>query len=487
MRGASSTIHGWGLKTFTPDDLDGIHGATLQVLEKVGVKVEDSEEAFEILGSGGAKVERQGKDAVVKLPRHVVEDCIRRAPHDVVLRGKSPEYDCALDAQHMTFATMGELIQIIDLEDRVLRPTTQRDSADIARICDSLDVVGVMHRPIASLDKPLGTHPIFNAESLFANTGKHVLIGPVNESNLQAIARIAFAHVGGPQEFEQRPIFTTIVAPTSPLTMVKDCTEMIIASARLEGGGILCAPAIVGGATGPVTLAGSLVCTNAEFLAGLVLAQLARPGMRVIYGNSGAMMDLRTANHGYGAPEMGMLDAATARLAQHYQLPSLVSAFPGSTKTVDPQIGYESAMNALVVALAGANIINGLGTLEFGLTFDYAKFMLDVECAHLVQAIVAGIPLTDAQMAQDVIAEVGPGGEFLTHDHTLLHMRERSQVTLFDRRSREPWSNLKIPDLVERAYARTREILATHEPPPVSEETRGEVREIIAERLAEQD
>jgi trimethylamine:corrinoid methyltransferase-like protein len=66
-------------------------------------------------------------------------------------------------------------------------------------------------------------------------------------------------------------------------------------------------------------------------------------------------------------------------------------------------------------------------------------------------------------------------------------MRERSQVTLFDRRSREAWRSLRIPDIIERAYARAREILAAHEPPPVSEETRGEVREIITEYLARQD
>lgn len=483
-------LRSWGLEAFTPDDLDRLHQATLELLENVGIKVEESEEAFDIFASAGAGVERArgvrgGKDALVKIPAAVVEDCLAKAPHDVVLRGRSPEYDCSLEARRVTFATMGELIQIVDLESGELRRTTRQDSADITRLCDSLDVVGVMHRPVASLDKPAGSHPVFNAESLFANTGKHVLIGPVNTRNLKTIARMAAAYVGGAEEFAQRPIFTTIVAPTSPLTLVKDCVDMTIAAARMDGGSILCSPAIVGGATGPVTLAGSLVCTNAEALACLVLAQLAGPGTPVIYGNSGAMMDLRTANHGYGAPEMGMLDAATARLASYYRLPSLVSAFPGSTKVLDPQIGYESAMNALINALAGASIINGLGTLEFGLTFDYAKFMLDVECARLVQAMAAGIPLTAGHMAVDVISEVGPGGEYLTHDHTLMYMREQSQVSLFDRRSREPWENLKTPDLVERAYESARKILATHEPPPVSEQTHAEVQEIINEHLSE--
>jgi trimethylamine--corrinoid protein Co-methyltransferase len=465
--------------------MDTIHEATLAVLRYVGVKIEDSEEALEILSSSGAWVERRGKDAIVKLPADVVEDCIRSAPSNVVLKGRSPRHDCPLDAQHVTFATMGELIQIVDLENETLRPTTQGDNADIARLCDGLDEVGVVHRPVASLDKPLGTHPVFDAEALFANSGKHVLLGPVNRANLETIARMAFAHVGGVDQFADRPIFTTIVAPTSPLTLVKDCVEMIIASARLDGGGILCAPAIVGGATGPVTLAGSLVCTNAEVLGGLVLAQLVRRGTRVIYGNSGAMMDMKTGSHAYGAPEVGILDAATAQMAGYYGLPSLVSAFPSSSKVVDPQTGYESAANALVAALAGANIVNGLGALEFGLTFDYAKFMLDVECARLMR-VVHGVPLSDAQMALDVIAEVGPGGEFLTHDHTFQHMREGSQVTLFDRRSREAWGNLETPDVVERARGRARQILATHEPPPVSEQTRVEVQEIIAEYLAEQ-
>ena len=477
---------GWGLSAFAPDDLDRLHEASLEVFENTGVVVEASEEAFEIFASAGARVERQGRDALVKVPSSVVEECIRSAPHSMVLKGRSPGSDYALDPHRVTFAPMGELVQIIDLTDGTLRPTTQQDSADIARLCDSLDEVGVMHRPVASLDAPPGLHPVFNAESLFANTGKHVFIGPGDAANLSAIARIAFAHVGGAREFARRPIFTAIVAPVSPLKMGKDCAEMIIASARLDGGGIVCAPAIVGGATGPVTLAGSLVCTNVEFLSGLVLAQLVRRGTRVIYANSSAMMDLKTGNHAYGAPEMGMIDAASTRLAQYYGLPSLVSAFPSGSKVADPQMGYESAMNGLLAALAGANVINGLGALEFGLTFDYAKFMLDVECARMIRAVLAGIPLTDEQLALDVIAKVGPGGQYLSHKHTSQHMRERSQATLFDRQSRHAWSQQATPDLVERAREEARRVLATHQPPPVSDATRSEVQEIIAELVAGQ-
>jgi trimethylamine--corrinoid protein Co-methyltransferase len=477
---------GWRLDSFTPDDLDRIHAATLQVMEDVGVVIEDCEEALEIYSSVGARVERRDGDALVRIPAGVVEDCIRWAPRTLELKGRRSEQDYTADGSQVAFAPMGELVQIVDLEDGTLRPTTQRDSADITRLCDSLDDVAVMHRPVASLDAPVGLHPVFNAESLFANTGKHVFVGPGDVACLSAIIRVAFAHVGGPEEFAERPIFTSVVAPVSPLKIGKDCAEMVIGSARLVGGGIFCAPAIVGGATGPVTLAGSIVCTNAEFLAALVLAQLVRRGSRVIYANSSAVMDLMTANHAFGAPEMGMLDAATAALAHRYGLPSAVSSFPSASKQADAQIGYESAMNGLLAALAGADFINGLGALDFALTFDYAKLMLDIECVRQIKAILRGVPVTDAHLALDVIEEIGPAGQYLAHKHTTRHMRELARPGLFDRQSRHAWSQQAVPDLVERARDDARRVLATHQPPPVSDATRSEIKEIIAELVAGQ-
>jgi len=472
---------GWRLDSFTPDDLDRIHAATLQVMEDVGVVIEDCEEALEIYSSAGARVERRDGEALVKFPAAVVDDCIRWAPRTIELRGRRPENDYTADGSQVSFAPMGELVQIVDPAEGTIRPTTQQDSADIARLCDALDDVAVMHRPVASLDAPVGLHPVFNAESLFANTGKHVFIGPGDAACLAAIIRIAFAHVGGPEAFAERPIFTSIVAPVSPLKIGKDCAEMVIGSARLAGGGIYCAPAIVGGATGPVTLAGSIVCTNAEFLSALVLAQLVRRGSRVLYANSSAVMDLRTANHAYGAPEMGMLDAATAALAHRYELPSALSSFPSASKEADAQTGYESAMNGLLAALAGADFINGLGALDFALTFDYAKFMLDVECVRQIKAVLRGVPLTDSHLALDVIEEIGPGGQYLAHKHTTRHMRELAPPGLFDRQSRQAWNRLEPRDIVQRARLEAREILANHEPPPVPDDTQAEIREIIAE------
>ncbi len=476
--------NGWGLWAFTEDDLETIHHASLELFQDVGVKIEN-ERAAEIYFSSGCKVDKKGNYWIVRIPPYIVEDSIRSAPHHVVLKGRTPTYDYSVDPKSVSFTTFGECTRIIDLETREIRQTAQKDVADIARLCDSINDIKIVHRPVASLDKPPGTHPVYNAEALFGNTCKHINIGPINALNLSTIAKMAAAHVGGMDKFAERPIFTTIICPSSPLHLEKDAADMIIGSAKLDGGGIIAHPVPLAGATNPVTLAGTVINQNVEALAALILAQLVRRGTRTMFGTVSTIMDMRTTTAPFGAPELGILSAAAAKMAQYYRLPCIVPGSHSDSKVLDPQIGYESAIGALLGALAGANFVYGLGTLEGALTFDYAKFMMDIEMSRMITHVLNGIPLTDEQMALDITRKVGPGGEFLSTDHTLKHMRERFQPSLFDRNRRDTWKALKVKDLNERAYAAAKRQLDTHVPDPPSEDTKKETAEIIAEYLVE--
>ena len=480
-------ISGWGLHGLSPADCERIHTASLDILENVGIRVEGNPRALAYFDGGGARVERQGADGLVKIPAAVVEKCLQTAPKQVILCGRTPNYDHPLLPYQVTFTPFGEMIQAVDRRTREIRPTTQQDSADIARLCDASPEVGVMQRPVASLDKPLGTHPVFNAQALFRETAKHVLIGPIDAQKFRVIAAIAAAHAGGSENLAQRPLFTTLTCPTPPLRLEKNCADLIIESALLPGGGLVSSPVPLSGISTPVTLAGTLVSITAEALSGLILAQLVRPGTRVILSNSGTIMDLRFMAGAYGAPEMGMISAGMARMARYYGLPSHCTGIHSDSKVLDAQAGYESATGGLVTAMAGANIINGLGSLELGLTFDYAKFMLDLEAAANIRTVLGGMPTDDDQMAVTEIKTAGPGGDYLERDHTFAHMRDRSRSRLFDRRYREGWEKLEKPDLVERAYERVEKILSTHTPPPVAPEVEQEVAEIIAAYMAVAD
>ena len=152
---------------------------------------------------------------------------------------------------------------------------------------------------------------------------------------------------------------------------------------------------------------------------------------------------------------------------------------------VDAQSGHEKTLTGLMPALAGANLIYGLGMIESGMTFDFAQLVMDDEFAGMIKMCVGGIPVNDETLALDVIAEVGPFGDFLSHDHTMAHMRSTSQPALIDRRVREDWAATGSVTMYDRALLKAREILETHVPDPLPDGVADELAAII--RTAERE
>jgi trimethylamine--corrinoid protein Co-methyltransferase len=224
------------------------------------------------------------------------------------------------------------------------------------------------------------------------------------------------------------------------------------------------------GGTGPVTLAGTIVQTVAEHLSGLVLAQITRKGVNVTFGSCSTIMDLKTGLGAVGAPEWGLVGSAIAQMGYYYQMPCRIGSGVSDSKTPDAQAAYQFTMNALTLSLAGANMIFGAGGIESGITFDYAKLIMDHECILNIRKILEGVRVDNESIALDLIHEVGPGGTFLTHRHTFERVRTQSQSILFDRRSREAWMDATGGrDLTERAYEKSVQIIANHHPKALPE------------------
>lgn len=122
-------------------------------------------------------------------------------------------------------------------------------------------------------------------------------------------------------------------------------------------------------------------------------------------------------------------------------------------------------MSMLMAALAGANMIYGLGMIDLGMTLDFSQIVIDNEIAKMVRKIIGGIPINDETMAVDLIHSVGCGGHFLQEEHTVKHMRrEQSFTTLFDRRPYGQWQADGAKDLASRAQEKMQQILETHKP-----------------------
>jgi len=312
---------GFRLEVFTDDELREIHLATLEVLSRTGVFVED-EEALEILAGAGADIDRERR--VARLPAHIVEQALRTAPPKVVLCGRAPERDVVLEDGRVGFTNFGEGIQVVDPYTGELHESRKQDVADCTRLIDALDEIDVVERPLGAHDVHPDTAALHNAEAIFSNTTKHATIGPLTGFCARKMIDMAAAIAGGREQLRRRPLLSFLTCPVSPLKLVADCCRIIIEGVRAGIPVNVLSMAMAGGSA-PVNLAGTLVEHNAEVLAGITLAQLTAPGAPVIYGSSTTAMDLRFASASVGSPECGMIGAGVACLARYYLLPSWVA------------------------------------------------------------------------------------------------------------------------------------------------------------------
>ena len=479
-RSGIGTTSGFGLSSFSKDELDSIHYSTLQILQDTGVKVL-SEEALEIFHGGGASIERIEDYGIVKIPSYLVEECTFWAPRTIVYDARNPNDDYVAEPNRVGFSTFGGCINVIDPYTRKLRRATKKDCGELARVCDCLDELCVAERIVNSTDVPDGTISVHNLEAILNNTGKHIFLGADSPRALEVMIELAAASVNGKEQFLKRPIFSINVCPISPLTLPSNTCEVIMDAAKL-GVGIAVMPMSLSGGTSSATLAGTLVTHNAEVLSSIVLAQLTNKGVPCTYASTSTILDLRFGTSAIGSPEYGMINASIAKLAQYYRLPCWVGGGASDSKIPDSQSGYEFTLSAALSALAGANIVFGAGVLEQGLTIDYAKLIMDAEMIRMIQIAVKGIMISDETLAMDVIHEVGPGGAYITHEHSLQTMRSQSQSKLFDRRPRPDWMEMTQGEAMqERAYEAAIEILQTHEPYPLPDGASKAMRKIVKE------
>ena len=312
---------GASLSLFTDDELDQIHSATLEVLDKTGVFVENRE-ARELFRSGGARVDEAKR--IVKLPPYLVEESLASAPSKFVMAGRRPQDDFVVESNRVGFTPFGEGILVADLETGELREPTKKDVGQAARLSDFLEHVDVCNRALGAHDVPADVAPVHNAEAIFSNTTKHMMIGPFSGYNARQIIKMAAAIVGGEEALRERPIVSFHTCPVSPLRLVNDACEIIMESAK-AGVMVNVISMAMAGASSPIHLAGTLVEHHSELCASVVLSQLTKKGAPIMYGSSTTAMDLRFVSASVGCPECAAINAGVAYLARYNGIPSFVA------------------------------------------------------------------------------------------------------------------------------------------------------------------
>jgi trimethylamine--corrinoid protein Co-methyltransferase len=448
----------WPYRPLTEEQIRMIHDASLQILEEVGFEVQD-QEAFELFKSFGARVD--DRNWRVRLSEAQVNELIATVPSQLTLCGRDPEHDCTLGAGNVYFGTGGTAMNVLDYDSGERRLATLKDLVEIIRLADGLENIHIMLLPTYPNDLEVEEVDLNRFHAGLKYTSKHIMGGVYTSRGIDDVIAMAEQAAGGPEALRERPFISMISCGISPLRLCSRYGAFTIQIAR-QGIPLAVPVEPLCGATAPVTLAGTLVIQNCDGLINVMLSQLARPGAPVIYGSVATSVDLHEIGYLGGPVESGMLNAATAQLARFYGFPYYSTAGISDSKTLDTQCGYESAINNLLVALAGGDFIHdAAGLMEFAITVSHEKLVIDNEILGMVTRAVEGIRVDPESLAVEAIRSAGPGGHFVSSRHTRRHMRrEHYTPRLSNREKREDWARQGGLTTAEQAHRIVQERLA---------------------------
>ena len=449
--------------TLTRHDVERIREHSLDLLERVGIDYK-TPRALEILEKAGCSVDYDRTWA--SLPRELVEWALQQAPRVVRLCARDPARDVILDGRRPHHTTDSQGTQAIDLETGERRPSTVEDLKRGLLFADALDMVEIVNVMVAANDAPAHLRTIRHFALAFAHTSKHVRTGVLHAGQVPFIVEMAKAATGS-DEF--RPIFSAVDCTISPLMHDGPMTEACIELAKLRVP-ILVYPMPLAGGTSPVTLGGTILLHNAEFLSGLVLFQAVNPGTPIIYGTGASQLDMHTGSYGGSADGQG-LQLGLRDLARFYNLPVNLGGLDTSSHELDAQYGYEATTSCLLAYLAGADEIYSIGLLGSAQILSLDKMVLDNHLAHQIETMVKPVLVDEEHLQADLIERVGIGGHYLTQRET----------RTFTRREYVPVWPPAGKTMLEIARAEALDILHNHQPPPLPEGAADKIEAIVAE------
>ncbi|MGB0507797.1 MAG: trimethylamine methyltransferase family protein, partial [Pikeienuella sp.] len=451
---------GGAYQPLSQHDVLSIYQAALTVLETTGLK--DATDTVRTAAfARGADEDQHGR---LRFPKTLAEEIIEGAGRNFTLFGQTPDRDVKVRDGHVHFATGGAAVKMLDSETKTYRPSTLSDLYDLARVCDTLDNIQWFTRPVVATDienwRELDLNTVY---AIAKGTTKHLGTSIVLDHHVAEVIDMLDMMVGRKGAFSERPFLsvhaTTIV---SPLTFSKDSSDVATAAAR-AGMPILSQTGPMAGATAPAALAGTLVQTVAESLAGLIAINLVKPGHPVIASGWPFVVDLRTGSFSGGSGEQALLGAGFAQVMRFLKLPTGTPAGMADAKVPDNQSGYEKALTVAMAAMAGPDFVyESAGMLAGLLGCSLEAMVIDDEMISSIRRSMRGIEVNENTISIDLIDETARGvGHYLGATQTMSLMEsEYVYPSLGDRLSPDDWVEKGSHDIWDRANELVRAILS---------------------------
>ncbi len=463
------------------DALEAIHGASLTILEEIGMDFLDAE-ARDILGRAGARVDGER----VRLDRGLVLRAIATCPSEFTLHARNPDHHVRLGGDWVAFPLMASAPNCSD-GDAGRRPGSQADFRNLVRLGQSFNI---LHLTGGYPVEPVDLHPATRHLDCLADfvtlTDKAFHAYSLGQGRIRDGIEIARIGRGiSDAQLDAEPSLFTVINSSSPLRLDAPMCNGIIEMAR-RNQCVVMTPFTLAGAMAPVTIAGALAQQNAEALAGIALAQLVRPGAPVMYGGFTSNVDMKSGAPAFGTPEYMQAAMVGGQLARRYGIPYR-SSNACAANALDAQAVYESVFSLWGAVMGGCHLLkHAAGWMEGGLVCSFEKVILDVELLRMVAAMLGPLAVDAGALALEAIAEVGPGGHFFGAAHTQARYRDAFHAPfLSDWRNFEAWRESGSPTAMEKANRMWKECLAAYEAPPLDPAIAEELAAFVARRKSE--
>ncbi len=454
------------MQTLDQSELTKIHDATLTVFRETGVRFQD-EEAVEIFKRHGVKTDQD----VVFIDSKTLENALESAPSQFTLEGREPSKSVTIGGDHMALAPGYGSCHILTASGEMRDPTCE----DYDNFCKLVHTSKILNMNGCLMVDPRDIDPLKSHRYMIRSNillcDKPFFGSSVSREAARDSFHMAGMAWGGTDQLKDRAVMIAIINSLSPLQYSSEMAGAIIEYAK-NGQANMLGGMVMAGATGPVQLPGTVVLQNAEFLSGVVLAQLTHPGAPCVYGGTSTITDMRTGLPLVGAPEQMILQNAQVQVAKYYNLPCRGSGGISDGFIPDGQAAMESAMALMTTLRSGSNfIIQSAGILSAYLMMSYEKFIMDEEILARILRMFKPLDFSDEQINLETIQSVGIGNEYLTHPTTFKHFRKEYYVSgLTRRQSHEAWVNSGKKAIHELATQKVKERIGAYEKPDISPE-----------------
>ena len=466
-------------RLISKDNIEEIHEGSLTILEKTGVNVK-SNEVMISLRNAGCEADSDGK--IIRIPRSLVEESLSKIDPILRLYGRDGKHERIIGGDNVTFNPGSSAVYFSDHKTGQTRQPVSKDLVDLVRLVDALKHINAQSTAMVPSEVPNEISDLYRLYLVLKNSTKGIITGAFTKNGIVDMKQMLEIVAGGEKKLVSRPMAIFDVCPSSPLVWSETACQNLVDCARFNiPAEIIPAPQM--GATSPVTLAGTLVQSNAEFLSGVVISQLTRPGAPVVYGGSPTTFDMKRLSSCLGTIENMMVACAAAQVAKYYKVPSHAYLGLSDSKMLDSQSGIESSIGIILAVLAGINVVSGPGMLIFENCQSLEKLVIDNEICGMALRLVDGIAMNCETFALDVIGKVGPGGHYLAEKHTRKWLEKEHFMpsNVIDRLTLEAVRKQGSKDLIDKAREAVDQTLKEHVPEPLPADVENDLRNKLKE------